>query len=70
MWLRPWVLTGNTDFQGPFSSPDCKAEGDIGPKWRIQDASYFFALAANWFKLTDNRWADVGPGFFRRLLCK
>lgn len=62
------MLTGNTDFQGPFSSPYCEAE-DVGPKWRIQDASYFFAGAANWFKLTGDRWADVGPGFIRKFLC-
>lgn len=64
------MLTGNTDFQGPFSSPDCEAEGDVDSKWRIQDASYFLAQAANCFKLTSDRWADVGPGFIRRFLCK
>lgn len=47
------LLTGNTDFQGRFSSLDCEVEADVGPKYKIQIAS-FFAQATNWFKL-ENR---------------
>lgn len=49
--LRPWVSS--------FSSPgDCEVEADVGPKWRIQVASYF-AQASNWFKLVNRQQVGV-----------
>lgn len=52
-WGLGCLLTGNTDFQGRFSSLACEAEADVGSKSRVQIASGF-AQAANWFGL-ENR---------------
>lgn len=60
---RPWVPP-HWKYQPPSSLqlPDCEAEADVGPKLKIQIAS-FFAQAANWFKfMTRQQGAAVRPG--------